>query len=87
MLRIHGDRISLLAALTAHWADQQLQLPQALRPAVGTINHPQIEAQALSREITKLASRNVRHETESLQNPSPPPGAEATAAGRLPLGV
>jgi hypothetical protein len=34
MLRIHGDRISLLAALTAHWADQQLQLPQALRPTV-----------------------------------------------------
>ena len=37
MLRIHGDRISLLAALTAHWADQQLQLPQALRPGVGPI--------------------------------------------------
>jgi hypothetical protein len=32
MLRIHGDRSSLLAALTAHWADQQLQIPQALRP-------------------------------------------------------
>jgi hypothetical protein len=37
MLRIHGDRISLLAALTAHWADQQLQLPQSLRPVVGPI--------------------------------------------------
>ena len=37
MLRIHGDRNSLLAALTAHWADQQLQLPQALRPVVGPI--------------------------------------------------
>jgi hypothetical protein len=37
MLRIHGDRNSLLAALTGHWADQQLQLPQALRPVVGPI--------------------------------------------------
>jgi hypothetical protein len=37
MLRIHGDRNSLLAALTAHWADQQLQIPQALRPVVGPI--------------------------------------------------
>ncbi len=34
MLRIHGDRTSLLAALTAHWAEQQLQIPQALRPVV-----------------------------------------------------
>jgi hypothetical protein len=32
MLRIHGDRASLLAALTAQWADQQLQIPQPLRP-------------------------------------------------------
>ncbi len=37
MLRIHGDRNSLLAALTAHWADQQLQIPQALRPVVRPI--------------------------------------------------
>ncbi|MFM7753092.1 MAG: hypothetical protein ACKO58_01675 [Cyanobium sp.] len=37
MLRIHGDRNSLLAALTAHWADQQLQIPQPLRPVVGPI--------------------------------------------------
>ena len=37
MLRIHGDRTSLLDALTAHWADQQLQIPQALRPVVGPI--------------------------------------------------
>jgi hypothetical protein len=37
MLRIHGDLDSLLAALTAHWADQQLQIPQALRPAVAPI--------------------------------------------------
>jgi hypothetical protein len=34
MLRIHGDRTGLLAALTAHWGEQQLQLPPALRPAV-----------------------------------------------------
>ncbi len=34
MLRIHGDRTSLLAALTAHWAEQQLQIPHALRPVV-----------------------------------------------------
>ena len=37
MLRIHGDRISLLAALTAQWADQQLQIPQPLRPVVRQI--------------------------------------------------
>jgi hypothetical protein len=37
MLRIHGDRDSLLAALTAHWADQQLQISQVLRPAVAPI--------------------------------------------------
>lgn len=32
MLRIYGDRASLLAALTAHWADQQLQLPAPRQP-------------------------------------------------------
>jgi hypothetical protein len=37
MLRIHGDRNSLLAALTAHWAEQQLQIPQPLRPVLGPI--------------------------------------------------
>jgi hypothetical protein len=31
MLRIHGDRASLLAA---HWADQQLQIPTVLKPVV-----------------------------------------------------
>mgnify|MGYP006283432415 CR=1 FL=1 len=36
MLRIQGDRASLLAALTAQWADQQLQIPQPLRP----VSHP-----------------------------------------------
>jgi hypothetical protein len=37
MLRIHGDRDSLLAALTAHWADQQLQIPHVLKPVVQPI--------------------------------------------------
>jgi hypothetical protein len=37
MLRIHGDRVSLLAALAAHWADQQLQIPTALKPVVQPI--------------------------------------------------
>ena len=27
MLRLFGDRTSLLAALASHWADGQLQLP------------------------------------------------------------
>jgi hypothetical protein len=27
MLRIHGDRTSLLVALVAHWADQQPRIP------------------------------------------------------------
>ncbi len=38
MLRIHGDRSSLLAALTAHWAEQQLQIPQPLRPQLRPIS-------------------------------------------------
>ena len=37
MLRIHGDRDSLLAALAAHWAEQQLQIPQPLRPVLTPI--------------------------------------------------
>ena len=37
MLRIHGDRDSLLAALTAHWADQQLQIPPVLKPVAQPI--------------------------------------------------
>lgn len=32
MLRLHGNRDSLLAALAAHWAEQQLQIPPRLRP-------------------------------------------------------
>ncbi len=32
MLRIHGDRLSLLAALTAHGAEQQLQIPRPPGP-------------------------------------------------------
>jgi hypothetical protein len=38
MLRIHGDRCSLLAALAAHWSDQQLQIPTALKPLVQPIS-------------------------------------------------
>ena len=37
MLRIHGDRNSLLAALAAHWVDQQLQIPPPLKPQVRPI--------------------------------------------------
>lgn len=37
MLRIHGNRDSLLAALAAHWADQQLQIPTMLKPVVRPI--------------------------------------------------
>ena len=37
MLRIHGDRESLLAALTAHWPDQKLQIPPVLKPVVQPI--------------------------------------------------
>ena len=37
MLRIHGDRNSLLVALAAHWADQQLQIPPTLKPQVRLI--------------------------------------------------
>jgi hypothetical protein len=32
MLRIHGDRNTLLVCLTAEWAEQQLQILQRLRP-------------------------------------------------------
>jgi hypothetical protein len=32
MLRINGDRNTLLAHLMAQWAEQQLQIPQQLRP-------------------------------------------------------
>ncbi|MFM1900509.1 MAG: hypothetical protein RLZZ216_1085 [Cyanobacteriota bacterium] len=37
MLRIHGDRDSLLAALAAHWVDQQLQIPIMPKPLVRPI--------------------------------------------------
>jgi hypothetical protein len=37
MLRIHGDRNSLLAALAAHWLDQQLQITPPLKPQVRPI--------------------------------------------------
>jgi hypothetical protein len=31
MLRLHGDRATLLAALSAHWADHQLGLVSPFR--------------------------------------------------------
>lgn len=34
MLRLHGDRATLLAALSAHWADHQL----------GLVNPPRLES-------------------------------------------
>ena len=37
MLRIHGDRNSLLVAFAAHWVDQQLQIPPPFKPQVGPI--------------------------------------------------
>ena len=37
MLRIHGDTGTLLAALAAHWVDQQLQIPPPLKPQVRPI--------------------------------------------------
>ena len=37
MLRIHGDCVSLLAALATHWADQRLQIPTALKTLVQPI--------------------------------------------------
>jgi hypothetical protein len=33
MLRLRGDRSSLLAALLAHWSEQQLAIPPACLPA------------------------------------------------------
>jgi hypothetical protein len=47
MHRIHGDPTSLLAALTAHWAEQQLQIPQHLRPVVAP-DQPLDQTHALS---------------------------------------
>jgi hypothetical protein len=35
MLRIRGDRSSLLAALAAHWAESQLAIPLAIRAPRG----------------------------------------------------
>ncbi|MEB3297137.1 MAG: hypothetical protein VKL23_06340 [Cyanobacteriota bacterium] len=52
MLRIHGDRYSLLVALAAHWADQQLQIPTAPGPVVQPIRHrrPVIRGSAQRRQ-------------------------------------
>lgn len=39
MLRLHGDRQSLMAALMAHWADQQLGLSPATTAAPPQVCH------------------------------------------------
>jgi len=41
MLRIHGERNSLLVALAAHWVDQQLQIPPPFKPQVRPIRRLQ----------------------------------------------
>jgi hypothetical protein len=38
MLRIQGDRNTLLDLLVAQWAEQQLQIPQPLRPQLRPLN-------------------------------------------------
>jgi hypothetical protein len=44
MLRVHGDRNTLLAHLMAQWAEQQLQITQRLRPhLLPPIRRPQPE--------------------------------------------
>jgi hypothetical protein len=41
MLRIHGDRTSLLAALAATWAESQLAIPpQVLAPRGSAVQAP-----------------------------------------------
>ena len=47
MLRIHGNRASLLAALTAQWVDQQLQIPPTFKP-LGAADPPRASADALN---------------------------------------
>jgi hypothetical protein len=59
MLRIHGDRDSLLAALTAHWADQQLQIPSALRLVIAGSIQP-ASPEAITRTSTSRGSHNPR---------------------------
>ena len=44
MLLIHSDRNTLLTDLVAEWAEQQLQIPQRLRPPLlPPIRRPQPE--------------------------------------------
>ena len=52
MLRIHGDTGSLLAALAAHWADQQLQIPAALK--AGGTAHPKAASAAALNGLNRL---------------------------------
>ncbi len=78
MLRIHRDRISLLAALTAHWADQKLQLPQALWPVVGPIpRRPGSSAEFLGwprhASLTQADSQHADHPSANTAQPLPSP--------------
>ena len=78
MLRIHGDRNSLLAALTAHWADQQLQLPQPLRPVVGPITRspsPRAESIRWPRQasLTRADDQHADHLSANTAQPLPSP--------------
>jgi hypothetical protein len=59
MLRIQGDRDSLLAALTAHWADQQLQIPSALRLLMAGSIQP-ASPEAITGSSTSRGSHNPR---------------------------
>ena len=54
MLRIHGDRGSLLAALAAHWADQQLQIH---RPPLTPLGRLQAPAQVITEGLEDAPGR------------------------------
>jgi|GEM_PF-3441487 hypothetical protein len=65
MLRIHGDRISLLAALTAHWADQQLQIPQTLRQVAWFGHSNQVFGFRFALEVAAVLGTSSRERTRS----------------------
>jgi hypothetical protein len=55
MLRVHGTRDSLLAALAAHWGDQQQQIPSVLMDSVLT-HQNEAANENLARPIAPAAS-------------------------------
>ena len=78
MLRIHGDRNSLLAALTAHWADQQLQIPEPVRPVVGRSPAPrgpgvEREGQPWQASLAGAYGHLADHLSASTAQPLPSP--------------